>query len=180
MNKITCPKCWGKNPRCTKCDGKYLIDDTKLSKNFTLGELSYSMTARKKGIPNDLTIKQVDRMGEFVQKLLQPVRDDLGLIEVTSGFRSPELNSVIGGAKESAHMLAYASDNHFKEVSFLQVMQFFKKQDKLKFDQVILEYGSRDEDQNDDWVHIGYKNAAGEQRRQLLVMRNGTYSPWVG
>lgn len=180
MNMITCPRCWGsRNRRCDKCDDRGSVYDTRLSKDFTLGELTYSPKARALSINNDPTIRQVDRLRELAVNLLQPMRDSLGLLEVTSGFRTPELNRAIKGSKTSAHMEGYAADLHPEHVLLEDVMHWFKHTD-VPFDQAILEYGRREDDADDDWVHAGWKNAAGQQRRQLLVMRGGVYTPWVG
>lgn len=180
MKKITCPRCWNVSHRCDKCSNSGLIYDSKLTSNFTLGELTYSQTARKRGIPNDPTVRQVVRINEFVVNLLQPLRDQVGLLEVTSGFRSPELNSVLpGSSPDSAHMLGYAADVQPGRCSLTDLMRWFRET-QVPFDQAILEYGRREESTDDDWLHVGYKNAAGLQRRQLLVMRGGKYSQWAG
>lgn len=179
VRRILCPRCWDKKKDCDKCDNTGHIYDAKLSKNFTLGELTDSRTAREKGIPNDPTIKEIERLQELTQSLLQPVRDAKGIIEITSGFRSKALNLAIGGSLSSAHMLGFAADVQPSNCTLEDLMYFFKKSN-LKFDQVILEFGKREETREDDWVHIGLKNAAGEQRRQLLLMRNGKYSVWTG
>lgn len=182
MNKTICPQCWcDRSHSCDKCDNSGEIYDTQLSKNFRLSELTRSHTARGKSIPNSPTIRQVDRLRELTIKLLQPARDALGPITITSGFRSPELNSVLpGSAKNSAHMLAYAVDLQPEEVSLEHLMRWFFYNDHLDYDQVILEFGKREDSRRDDWVHVGYKNSAGQQRRQMLVMRNGIYTPWAG
>lgn len=180
MKKITCPRCWNKRMSCDHCSNSGLIYDTKLSENFTLGELTYSRTAREKGISNDPTRKQVECIREFTTNLLQACRDEVGLIEVTSGFRSPELNTVLpGSAKDSAHMLGWASDVQTTHCTLEDLMRWFKKTTR-PFDQAILEYGRREDKNDDDWVHIGYKNSAGQQRRQLLVMKNEKYTKWTG
>lgn len=179
MKKITCPRCWNKVSRCDHCDNKGLIYDSQLSKNFTLGELTYSTTARSRGIQNDPTVKQVERLSELTVNILQPLRNDMGLLEITSGYRSRELNAAIGGARDSAHMLAWAADLQPAHCTLTDLMYWFKRT-KRPFDQAILEYGKREESTEDDWFHVGYKNSAGQQRRQLLVMRDGVYSQWVG
>jgi len=158
--------------RCDKCDTTGYIDDIKFSKNFTLKELTWSDTARARLIPNDPTVKQVDRLVELVRDLLQPLRDDVGPLLVTSGFRSKKLNQAIGGAKNSAHMAAYAADVVPTRVSLEHLMEWFKKTNR-PFDQAIIERsGSK------RWLHIGLKHPdSGEQRRQLLRYDNGKYSP---
>jgi zinc D-Ala-D-Ala carboxypeptidase len=180
MNKVTCPQCWGERSHpCDKCDRTGELYDVQLSKNFRLSELVASPTARRKNIPNSPTTKEVDRLRELTTKLLQPLRDALGTMKITSGFRSRELNTAIGGARDSAHMLAYAADCQPEHADHEDILYWFKQGD-LQFDQVILEYGKRENTTEDDWVHVGYKDSAGRQRRQFLVMKNGVYTPWRG
>lgn len=180
MNLVTCPRCWNhRNPYCDKCANRGTLYDTRVTKNFTLGELTHSRTAQERRIPNDPTRVHVERLGELAKCILQPLRDAVGPLKVTSGFRTPELNAVLPGAsKDSAHMLGYAADVQAGECTLRKLMYWFM-QTKLPFDQAILEYGRRPGDDQDDWLHVGYKHSSGSQRRQLLVMRGGKYTPWV-
>lgn len=178
MSMIICPRCWNQNSRCDKCDNKGRIDDTRLSEHFTLGELTDSPTARRLSIPNDPTVRQVDRLRALVVNLLQPLRSEVGLLNVTSGFRSTELNSAIKGAKDSAHMMAWAADVEPEQCTLQDLMHWASKT-KLPFDQVIIEHQDRPDGHPKEWVHFGWKHPSGAQRRQLLVMRNGSYTPWV-
>lgn len=179
MNRVICPRCWRHtNPYCDKCENHGFVEDTKLSKNFYLSEFLYSPTAQVKRIQNDATIRQQDRVQELVVNLLQPMRDALGPIAVTSGLRSPELNSAVRGAKDSAHLFGYAGDVQPEEVTLHEAMVYLSKSG-LKFDQVILEHGSREDLEDDDWLHVGWKRSSGVQRQQMLIMRDGVYAPWT-
>lgn len=179
MNRVTCPRCWRHtNPYCDKCENSGTVEDTRLSKDFHLSEFLYSPTAQVKRIQNDATIRQQDRVRELVVNLLQPMRDALGPIVVTSGLRSPVLNAAVRGSKDSAHLLGFAADVQPEYVPLHHAMAYLKDSG-LKFDQVILEHGSREDLMNDDWLHVGWKRPSGEQRQQMLVMKNGTYSAWA-
>ena len=70
----------------------------KLSKNFSLEELTKSDTAVRRGISNVPSDDVTNNIQELVDNVLQPVRDRLGPVVVTSGYRSPELNTAIGGS----------------------------------------------------------------------------------
>ena len=79
--------------------------------NFTLAELIYSQTAKRLGIPNMPTQGQAEKLREMATNVLQPARNALGRIRVTSGYRSPTLNASLGGtAKRSDHMATYKGD----------------------------------------------------------------------
>lgn len=156
-------------------------------KYFTMEELIRSDTARAKGIDNTPTPEHVQHLIETVERMVDPLRDrwavvcaneQLGTpqIRVSSGYRSPALNRAVGGSSTSAHVLGYALDlvplngqlRRFKEVC----RDFLRGK---KFDQMI----SEDEDSSGipKWIHLGYKNAEGKQRRQFLSMRSGKYIP---
>jgi zinc D-Ala-D-Ala carboxypeptidase len=171
---IVCPRCWGqKEPFCDKCSNRGQIPNVWLSKNFSLQEFAHSPTAMSKRIPNDPTVKDLDRMILFCKGLLQPLREEMGILPITSGYRSMALNKAIGGAKASAHLVGYAADVQPKNCTLTDLMHWFKRT-KFGFDQAIYEIEGRRL-----WVHIGYKHpATGQQRGQLLLNENGKWSPW--
>ena len=77
----------------------------RISQNFTLEELVYSPSAIHAGIDQEehLDTNAVSRITSLVLKILQPVRDQFGPTKVNSCFRSPPLNTLIGGSKNSQH-----------------------------------------------------------------------------
>ena len=81
-----------------------------LSRNFTLQELTKSDTAIRKGINNNPSAGQIEKLKLLCENILQPVRDHFGRVKVTSGFRSPELCLAIGSSVNSQHARAEAAD----------------------------------------------------------------------
>ena len=75
----------------------------RLSKNFVLSEITRSNTARRLGINNEPEKKHLESMQRIITNLIQPMRDSLGPIRITSGYRSPSLNRAIGGSSKSQH-----------------------------------------------------------------------------
>lgn len=142
-------------------------------KYFTIAELSYSETAKKKEIDNtpDEVVKL--NLKNMTEKLLDQLREAWGSpIKVTSGYRSKALNLAVNGSKTSAHNSGNAVDlvpSNGKIKEFKAFVKNFLK-DKL-YDQFIDENNGKSE-----WVHIGYKNASGQQRRQNLIYKNGKYT----
>ena len=78
----------------------------KLSKNLSLGECLRSETAKRLGIKNEPHDDWVvENLRAIAEDVFQPLRDGLGVpLYVSSGYRSPDLNTAIGGAKRSQHM----------------------------------------------------------------------------
>lgn len=133
---------------------------TDFPKQFTYGEMTVSQTAARKNISNTPD-KDAMRNLCFTANMMVHVRSYLGNkpIIVSSGYRSPALNKVVGGSDTSAHTLGWAVD--FTCPGFgtpLEVAKALAKSD-IKFDQVIHEY--------DSWVHISFDP---RNREQLLTI----------
>ena len=73
----------------------------RLSKNFTLNELTYSATALRLGIDNEPSKQGIYKLTLLATSLLQPLRERLGALRVTSGYRSPQLSEAIGSSANS-------------------------------------------------------------------------------
>lgn len=76
-----------------------------LSHYFSLDQLTVSELARKKGINNTPSEKQIENLKYICTMVLDPLKEKLGKhISIVSGFRSRELNAAMFGAPESWHM----------------------------------------------------------------------------
>ena len=85
----------------------------KLSKNFSLAEIEHSNTAKRLGIKNEMSEEHLANMQNLIDNLIQPLRDGIGPIRISSGYRSPQLNKAIGGSTRSQHSKAEALDLQF-------------------------------------------------------------------
>jgi zinc D-Ala-D-Ala carboxypeptidase len=141
----------------------------KLSAYFDLSELIASQTADRLGINNEPSPFILANLNILALQL-DKVRLYLGRpIHISSGYRSPELNAAIGGAKTSTHLTGLAAD--FKCPGFGNTMTVFNKlaNSGLNFDQLIAEYPAS---KTGGWIHIGYGEA---MRRQCLIYDGKTY-----
>lgn len=141
---------------------------TKLTEHFTLEELTFSQTATRKGINNEPSEKVKANL-EVLAKGLERVRAViLSPIHISSGYRSPALNKLIGGSSKSAHMDGYAADFTSPAFGNPEAIVRTLKRHGLKCDQCIME---------GTWVHISFAPA---MRNQYLTatFHNGvaTYS----
>ena len=125
----------------------------KLSKNFSLSELTKSQSATRLGIDNTPSLTVIDNLQALVDNVLQPVRDAHGPVVVTSGYRSPGLNAAIGGSRNSDHTRGQAADFEVATVSNKDLAEWIR--DNLKFTQLILEFPSKT-DPSAGWVHCSY------------------------
>lgn len=136
----------------------------KLSKNFTLQEMVHSYTAVKKGLLNEPNEAQIENIRILCENVLQPLRDALGPIYISSGFRSVELNTAIGGSSSSQHcaLKGAASDIDMGKRN-AEVFNYIK--DHLVWDQLIAE--GVDSGGNMNWVHVSYNEK--HNRKQILI-----------
>ncbi len=150
-------------------------------KYFTISELSKSATASAKGIDNTPDAEAKKNLELLVDNLLDPLRELFGgPITVTSGYRSPKLNSKVKlASKTSQHMKGQAADlyvaKHKGAATTEAQRHKLHKQllglvlDKgLPFDQAIWEYGDENGPQ---WLHLSY--SATQQRKQILRTKDG-------
>lgn len=140
-----------------------------LSKNFTLAELTKTNT----GLPNALPDEMLPSLQALVDNVLQPARDALGPINVTSAWRSPAVNRAIGGSSSSQHCKAEAADLQFKggnDVLFHWLVE------NTDYDQIIWEFGS---DKAPAWVHISYSPRHRKQALKAVKVNGKTkYIPF--
>lgn len=126
----------------------------KLTANFTLNELTQSETALRKGLDNAPTQDIISALQVLAVNVLQPVRDHYGRgVKVNSGYRSPEVNTSVGGSKTSDHCKGQAADIEIPGVPNKELALYIR--DNLEYTQLILEaYTEGVPDSG--WVHVSY------------------------
>ena len=123
-------------------------------KYFSVEELTSSATAQREGIENTPTESAYHLLHVLVDQLLDPIREAWGEpIVVSSGYRCKELNALVGGAKNSHHMLGCAADliagNKADHRRLFKLIQQMQQEGKIRFTQLILEGDGR-------WIHVSY------------------------
>ena len=123
-------------------------------KYFTIQELCASATALREGIDNRPNKCAYHLLHVLVDQLLDPIREAWGEpIVVSSGYRSKELNELVGGVKNSHHMLGCAADliagNRADHRKLFRLIQQMQQEGKIRFTQLIAENDYR-------WIHISY------------------------
>ena len=133
----------------------------RLSKNFVLSEVTRSNTAKRLGIDNAPKNDHLKSMQRIISELAQPMREALGPIRITSGYRSPELNRAIGGSSKSQHCKGQALDLQFwkdGQMCNKEIYDWVLKSN-IEFDQMINEFDFA-------WVHISLK----EKKNRKMVL----------
>ena len=133
-------------------------------KYFSVPELCASATALREGIDNRPSKCAYHLLHVLVDQLLDPIREAWGEpIVVSSGYRCKELNTLIGGVKNSHHMLGCAADiiagNRADHRRLFKMIQQMHGEGRIKFTQLIWEGNGR-------WIHISY--VPGDLRCQVI------------
>ena len=151
----------------------------KLWPNLWLAEVTKSATAIKRGIVNAPTQEHLQNLKRVAEHVFQPIREHFGKpLAVSSGYRSAQLNELIGGSKKSQHSKGEALDldaDVYGGLTNAAVFNYIK--DHLNFDQLIWEFGTSDEPA---WVHVSYK-AEGNRGEVLVAYKDNhktRYKKW--
>jgi hypothetical protein len=151
----------------------------QISKHLSLAEVSRSETAKRRGINNTPSGEHLENFKKLAENIFEPIREHFGVpIHISSGYRSKELNSAIGGSSTSQHCQGEAIDIDMDGskggVTNKMVFDFIK--DNLVFDQMIWEFGT---DKNPNWVHVSYEST-GKQRKQILkAVKSGGKTSYI-
>ena len=141
-----------------------------ISKHISYKESVYSNTATRRGIDNTPNDEQLANMELLAEKVFEPIREWVGgPIKVNSFFRSPKLNTAIGGSTRSQHCKGQAIDidDTFGKATNAEMYHWIKE--NLNFDQMILEFGDED---NPAWVHISYVSPKENRNRCLKAYKH--------
>ena len=137
---------------------------TRISKNFTLDELTASATAKAKGIINAPGVDEVCNMCALVHHVLQPLRDAMGEpIKIGSGYRCTRLNQAVGGVANSQHIKGQAADLCIDGDMKKGRRWFNWILDNCDFDQLIWEHNAK----GTYWVHVSFR-ADGNNRHNVI------------
>ena len=147
----------------------------KVGKFFSLYEVVHSDTAEANGLVDAqlaITDEQIENAKWLSSEVLDKVRNQFGRVDISSWFRSAELNSKTKGAKNSAHLTGEAADIQMPN---LELVSRYSK-NHLWFDQVILERKGSDENGYVYWIHVS-KKRIGHNKGEAFYMTNNKKSP---
>lgn len=132
---------------------------TQLTAHFALEELACTQHREIDNTPPPEVVATLRRTAAQMEEVRRLLGDRV--ISVSSGFRCPDLNRVVGGARGSAHLTGHAVDfNCFAHGDPRDVCRALAGSD-LAFDQLI-EEGT--------WCHVSFDP---RMRRQVLTKARG-------
>lgn len=128
-------------------------------KYFKLEELLVTDT----GLPNVPSWSVVNNLLILTEHVLDPLRIAFKRpIHVNSGFRTPEINKAIGGAKNSQHCNGEAVDITAGDKKINKELFDLILSSGIGFDQCI-------DEKNYQWIHIAYSSI--HNRKQILHLK---------
>ena len=146
-----------------------MAETIRLSKNFALSEMVKSATAERLGVDNSPSDIHLVNLTHLAIRILQPVRDEFGVITINSGYRSPALNAKVGGSKTSQHCNGQAADFESFSTPNPDLAKWIAN--NLEFDQLILEFYDG-VNPNSGWVHCSY-NLMGNRKKIMTALKTG-------
>ena len=141
----------------------------RISEHVSLKEGIKSHTATRLNINNVPSDLDLINMKTIADEVFEPLREFVGgPISINSFYRSPKLNSAIGGSTSSQHCIGCAIDidDTYGYKTNAEMFEYIKC--NLDYDQMIWEFGSNT---NPDWVHISYISEDANRRRCLKAYK---------
>lgn len=143
----------------------------KLTKHFTLQELTHSDIAQRHSLDNTPSKDIIPNLIR-VAELLEDVRALFNKpIIVNSGYRSVAVNSLLGSKPTSQHCIGCAADIRISGLTPDEIVKGISKSN-IQYDQLIREF--------DSWVHISIpKNETIKPRKQTLIIDKKGSRPYT-
>ena len=91
-------------------NGNGVAGDMLLTEHFRLSEFTRSGVAIRLGIDNKASAAAAENLRQLCIHVLEPLRRRFGVLRITSGYRCQRLNRVVGGVRNSQHLLGQAAD----------------------------------------------------------------------
>lgn len=131
----------------------------KYTKDFNREEFLHSEAAIINGLSNEPGELAEQNLQRLTINLLQPLRDLIGApIAITSGYRSEEINKLVGGVPNSQHCLGEAADCYVVQGPEYLLSVLVKS--GLAYDQAIVYKRKR-------FLHLSYR----ENCNRMMVLR---------
>ena len=157
----------------------------KLSEHFTLGELTKTQYVTKDGnIPSRVAIENLRNLCEtwledlrYSYNTLYPEispcaalsRDDTPPLIINSGYRSPEVNRLAGGAATSNHLTGCAVDIHVsgfeQAIRYAAILLDISDGTKRDYDELFIEKNSSGR----YWLHFAVRPK--DNRRKMNFIK---------
>lgn len=153
---------------------------TQITSSFTFGSMLKTNKVNWQRGENDPTSQtEVDNIVNTLEQL-QKIRDKLGSpITITSGYRGPNVNSKVGGAKQSDHLSGMAADFVCPGFGTPKDIVNAIISMGIPYKQLILENPPG----RNGWVHIAFSRSSSANKNETLSWYGGNgqgaYQPYT-
>lgn len=131
--------------------------DTEYFKSW---EIVNSTKAKENNIDNTPTEDEIINNLNHTLQRLNAIREGYGKpIIISSGYRCPELNELVGGAKDSKHLTGLAVDLKWDKDLVEYII------DNCSFDKLI-----REKSGNVKWIHIQFRKDISTERNLIYYI----------
>lgn len=131
--------------------------DTEYFKSW---EITNSTKAEENNIDNTPTEDEIINNLNHTLQRLNAIREGYGKpIIISSGYRCPELNELVGGAKDSKHLTGLAVDLKWDKDLVEYII------DNFSFDKLI-----REKSGNVKWIHIQFRKDISTERNLIYYI----------
>ena len=141
----------------------------RISKNFTLKELTKSSTGERLGIDNSVKDQEtLVNLCALTHNILQKVREEHGRTTVNSSFRCLDLNRAIKSSDKSQHVKGEAADIECPALDNFLLAKWIAS--NVDFDMVLLEFYTQGIPDS-GWVHVSYKADGNNREKELTAVK---------
>lgn len=147
-----------------------------ISEHISYAEGIFSQKATDLKLDNTPNADQLDAMQYVAENVFERVRANFkSQLRINSFFRNQKVNKAVGGSATSQHTKGEAIDITGVPYGVRNSAIYNYIKDNLDFDQLIWEFGTR---QDPSWVHVSL--VKGMNRRSILrAEKNGTKTVYV-
>ncbi len=148
-----------------------------ISKYITYDEMIKSETATKHGISNTPQKDHERNFRALCVEVIDPINEHFGgpkkVIHMSSSYRNPKVNALVGGSSTSQHPKGEAgdlpgTDFRIPGISVETIWKWIALNDDLPFDQLIYEFGR--------WVHVSH-SVTGTNRKMIMIATGSPRHP---
>lgn len=130
------------------------------TEHFKSWEITNSTKAKENNIDNTPTEDEIINNLNHTLQRLNAIREGYGKpIIISSGYRCPELNELVGGAKDSKHLTGLAVDLKWDKDLVEYII------DNFSFDKLI-----REKSDNVKWIHIQFRKDISTERNLIYYI----------
>jgi len=126
--------------------------------------MTKSQVATRNNILNEPSTNEIVALTALVTACLQPIRNEHGVVSISSGYRSKELAPLVKSKITSSHCFGEAADFECFSISNYKLADWIVN-NLPEWDQLILEYHDI-KIPTSGWLHLSYKRD-GKNRKEV-------------